>query len=129
MFYELALIPFFLVVFLFVIFWIVAEGTRWQKHRYLGAFARFIQVSAFRSFLIFLLLLFTMIPVCLLVLTGFWYDGWLVHENFSTTVPIVDTLLVILTLGSPMLAVVWSHFRKWRQAVRSASETKVRALT
>ena len=128
MFYELALIPFFVVVFLFVVFWIVAEGSRWQKHKYLGLFARFIQTSAQRAFLIFLLLLLTMIPVCLGVLTGFWYDGWLVHATFSTTAPIVDTLLIILFLGSAMLPVVWSHFRKWRQAVRSGVETRVRNL-
>ena len=109
MFYELALIPFFLVVFFFVVFWIVAEGSRWQKHKYLGIFARFIQTSALRAFLIFLLLLVTMVPVCLGVLTGFWYDVWIAHATISTTVPIVDTLLIILFLGSAMLPVVWSH--------------------
>lgn len=128
MYYELAFIPFFIVIFLFVVFWIVAEGTRWQKHKFLGVFARFIQSSARKSFLVFFLLLVAMIPVTLGVVTGYWVDGWLVHATFSSTAPIVDTLLIILFLSAAMLPVIWSHFRKWRQAVRSAAETRVRAL-
>lgn len=129
MFFEIAFIPVIIVVFLFFVFWIVAEGSRWQKHRFLGVFARFIQTSPLRAFLVFLLILVVTIPACLLVVTGYWYDGWLAHRTFSSTVPIVDTLLVVMLLSAAMLPVVWSHFRKWRQAVRSAAEMRVRAST
>jgi len=127
MYYELALIPLFLVIFLFVVFWIVAEGTRWQKHRILGPFARIIQTSPFRAFIIFLLIFLATIPICLSVLSGFWLDVYLVHRVPSNTVPVVDTLLIILVLSSAMIPVVWSHFRTWRQAARSAAEMRVRS--
>ena len=129
MYYELAIIPFIFVVVLFVIFWIVAEGTRWQKHRFVGVFARIIQASPFRGFLIFLLIFLSMIPVTLLVMTGFWYDAFLIGRIPSNTVAIVDTLLVTMLLSAAMLPVVWSHFRTWRQAVRSAAEMRVRTAT
>ncbi len=126
MYFEIFLIPLIIVIVLFVIFFIVAEGSHWQKHRVLGPFARFIQRSHFVGFITFLFLTLLSIPVTLLVLTGYWMDALAAGSPPSNQVPVVDTLLVIMLLLAAMIPVMWSHFRQWRQAVRSMSEVRVR---
>jgi len=127
MWFEILLIPFFFIVALFLIFWIVAEGSRWQKHRFLGPFARTIQASPLRAFLIFFLLAVLAIPSAMGFLLGFWVDAIDAHQIPGNTTPVVDTLLITILVLSAMIPVVWSHFRVWRQAVRSAAEVKVHA--
>ncbi|RLI48680.1 MAG: hypothetical protein DRO73_08580 [Candidatus Thorarchaeota archaeon] len=128
MYFELTLIPFFIVLVLFLIFFIVAEGSHWQKHRVLGPFARFIQASPFRSFVTFFILTIASIPVSLLVLTGFWIDAINIGKVPSNQTPIVNTLLVMMLLLAAMIPVMWSHFRAWRQAVRAMAEVRVRSV-
>ncbi len=70
MWLEITIIPFFLMFIVFLIFWIVHEGSRWQKHRYLGVFARIIQTSPRRAFMIFFLLMISFIPLGLLMMVG-----------------------------------------------------------
>ncbi len=128
MYFEIFLIPFILLVVLFVIFFIVSEGSRWQKHKVLGPFARIIQRSPFIGFLIFLILTIMAIPVTLLVLVGYWIDAVAANAIPANQTPVVDTLLVIMLLLSGMIPVMWSHFRQWRQAVRSMAEVRVRSV-
>ena len=120
------LIPFLLILLLFFIFWIVQEGSRWQKHRFLGGFARFIQASAGRAFGTFLTLTVVMIPVTLLLMTGVWWDLLAEGGPPSNTTPVVNSLLIMFVLLAAMVPVVWSSFRTWRNAVRSAAEVRVR---
>ncbi|RDE11642.1 MAG: hypothetical protein C4K49_11440 [Candidatus Thorarchaeota archaeon] len=127
MWFEILLIPFFLIVALFFVFWIVAEGSRWQKHRFLGAFARTIQASPLRAFLIFFILAILTIPSAMGFLLGFWVDAIEADQIPTNTTPVVGTLLITILVLSAMIPVVWSHFRVWRQAARSAAEVKVQA--
>ncbi len=126
MYFELSLIPFSLIVLLFLIFWIVKEGTRWQKHPRLGVFARFIQVSAGRAFFSFLILTILLVPATLLLLQGVWWDLLATGESIPNTVPVVNTLLLMFLILAGMIPVMISSFRTWRHAVRSAAEVKVR---
>ncbi|NWF95825.1 MAG: hypothetical protein HXY34_06750 [Candidatus Thorarchaeota archaeon] len=126
MFYVM-LIPIALILFTFLAFYITSEGSKWQKHRFLGVFARFIQASPKRRFLVFLMLLLLMVPAMLGVLAGFWYDVVMANEVPSNTTPVVNTLLLIFLFAAVMLPVMWSHFRMWRQAVRSAAEVRIKA--
>lgn len=126
MFFEIMLVPFFLVIVLFLIFTIVQEGSRWQKHRALGAFARYIQASAGRAFFTFFLLTICMIPASFGILQGHWWDLQSIGRTAPNTVPIVNTLLIMFLLLAAMIPVMWGSFRTWRQAVRSAAEVKVR---
>jgi hypothetical protein len=126
MWFEIMLIPFFLIIVLFLIFTIVQEGSRWQKHRFLGRFARYIQASAGRAFFTFLLMTFMMIPATLGILQGHWWDLLAAGETAANTVPIVNTLLIMFLTLAAMIPVMWGSFRTWRQAVRSAAEVKVR---
>ncbi|MFW9889764.1 MAG: hypothetical protein ACFFER_16370 [Candidatus Thorarchaeota archaeon] len=120
------IIPFLLIVYMFVIFWIVEQGSRWQKHPYLGVFARFIQKSQFRTFIVYFILIFMMIFGVLGVMVGFWIDLIDAGIAIRNTAPVVDSLLVAILLLSAMIPVMWSSFRRWRQAVRSAAEVRVR---
>lgn len=124
--FEIMSIPLIVIVILFVIFWIVQEGTRWQKHRFLGAFARFIQASPARGFFVFLALTISMVPAVLMVMEGIWIDGLLAGRTPANTVVVVNNLLIMFLLLSAMIPVMWSNFRTWRQTVRSAAEVRVR---
>ncbi|NHJ14875.1 MAG: hypothetical protein EAX95_14435 [Candidatus Thorarchaeota archaeon] len=122
----IALIPFLIIIYLFVIFWVVQEGTRWQKHPDLGVFARFIQKSNRRSFFVFLFLTFIMIPSVLFVMQGYWLDRQILGIPIPNTTPVVNALLVIFLLLAMMLPIMWGSFRRWRQAVRAEAEVRVR---
>ncbi|MFW9920007.1 MAG: hypothetical protein ACFFED_10430 [Candidatus Thorarchaeota archaeon] len=120
------LIPFLAIILLFFIFWIVQEGSRWQKHRFLGGFARFIQSSAGRAFGIFAFLTFAIVPATLMLMVGVWWDVLAEGSAPSNTVPVVNTLLIMFVLLAAMIPVLWSSYRTWRQAVRSAADVRVR---
>jgi hypothetical protein len=128
MYFEIGVAFWSVVVLLFLIFWIVQEGSRWQKHRLLGAFARFIQASAGRAFGMFFMLTILLVPASLSVMSGLWYDAWIAgggNAGFSNTVPVVLTFLMMFLILAGMIPVMWSSFRSWRQAVRSAREVRV----
>lgn len=118
--------PFLAIIYLFLIFWVVQEGTRWQKHPDMGVFARFIQKSFRRTFFVFLMLTIIMIPSVLLVMQGFWLDSQALGRPITNTTPVVNSLLVIFLLLAMMIPVMWSSFRRWRQAVRAEAEVRVR---
>jgi len=126
MFFELSLIPFSLIVLLFLIFWIVQEGSRWQKHPRLGVFARFIQASAGRAFFSFFILTILLVPATLLLLQGVWWDLLATGKAIPNTVPVVNTLLLMFLILAGMIPVMLSSFRTWRHSVRAAAEVKVR---
>ncbi|MBD3404550.1 MAG: hypothetical protein GF411_00265 [Candidatus Lokiarchaeota archaeon] len=125
-FFEIMTIPLIVIVVLFVIFWIVQEGTRWQKHPYLGAFARFIQKSPSRGFFTFLTLTILMVPSVLGILEGIWIDGLITGRQPANTAVVVNTLLIMFLLLAAMIPAVWTNFRTWRHSVRSAAEVRVR---
>ncbi|MHA2385361.1 MAG: hypothetical protein ACXAEE_04035 [Candidatus Thorarchaeota archaeon] len=122
----LTTIPFLIILYLFVIFYIVEQGSRWQKHPHLGVFARFIQKSQFRAFIVFLSLTFLVVFGVVGFMVGFWMDSILAGDTIRNTSPVVNSLLLIFLLLSAMIPIMWSSFRRWRQAVRSAAEVRVR---
>jgi len=126
MFFELSLIPFLLIVLLFLIFWIVQEGSRWQKHPQLGVFARFIQTSTRRAFFTFFILAFLLVPAALLLLEGMWLDLLATGGTLTNTVPLVNTLLLMFLILAGMIPVALGSFRTWRHSVRAIAETRVR---
>ena len=125
MWLEIFLIPFLAVIILFVIFWIVHEGTRWQKHPYLGVFARIIQVSPKRSFLIFLVLTVLTFPMAMLVMTGLWWDK-LDQMISPEKTDVVNVMLMMFLVLSFTVAILWGSFRTWRHSARAEAEEKVR---
>ena len=128
MYFELFLLIWTILVIVFVIFWIVQEGSHWQRHPVLGVFARIIQKSPGRAFGIFLLLTLLMIPSTMMILTGYWVDAINSGHPPTSTIPVVSTLLLLMLLLSGAIPVMWSSFRTWRQAVRSAAEVRVRSI-
>jgi len=125
MWLEIFLIPFIAVILLFVIFWIVHEGTKWQKHRYLGVFARFIQTSPRRGFLIFLILTITTFPMAALVMTGLWWDkldAGITPEKSD----VVNVMLLMFLVLAFTIAILWGSFRTWRHAARAEAEEAIR---
>ncbi|MHA1135062.1 MAG: hypothetical protein ACTSSE_01090 [Candidatus Thorarchaeota archaeon] len=126
MWLELFLIPFFVVIILFVIFWIVHEGSRWQKHRYLGAFARIIQASPKRAFMIFLSLTILTFPMAILVMTGLWWDKLALIDTSPEKTDVVNVMLVMFLVLAFTISILWGSFRTWRHAVRAEAEEKVR---
>ncbi len=126
--YEITIAIVVFIVLLFTIFYIVVEGSSWQKHRILGIFARFIQASFRRSFFVFLSLMIVMPVACAGVLMAYWMNAVETNTVPNNTTPIVTTLLVILLLLAIMLPVTWGRFRTWRQAVRSAAEVRIRTV-
>ncbi|MFW9910622.1 MAG: hypothetical protein ACFFEF_18865 [Candidatus Thorarchaeota archaeon] len=120
------LVPFTLIIVLFLIFWIVQEGSRWKKHRLLGPFARFIQASAGRAFAIFFVLTIMIVPSTLGLMQGIWMDIFAAGGAPSNTTTVVNILLIMFLLLAMMIPVLWSSFRTWRQTVRSAAEVRVR---
>jgi hypothetical protein len=129
MYFELGLIAFFLLIFLFVAFWLTAEGSVKQKHKYLGVFARFIQKSAGRAFVVFFVITILTIPVTMSIGIGYWMDAVSIEIPPENPVPIVMTLLLMFLVLSGMLPVMWGRFRIWRQTVRAAAEVRVRTTT
>jgi hypothetical protein len=123
MWLEIFLIPFLAVIVLFVIFWIVHEGSRWQKHKYLGAFARIIQTSPKRSFFIFLVLTLLTFPMAILVMTGLWWDKLEVGPDKTDVVNVMLMMFLVLAFT---VAILWGSFRTWRHAARAEAEEKVR---
>ncbi|MHA2117660.1 MAG: hypothetical protein ACW98J_01960 [Candidatus Thorarchaeota archaeon] len=120
------IVPFLVVLYLFVIFYIVEQGSRWQKHRLLGIFARFIQKSQFRTFATYLFLTFLIILGVSGIMMGFWMDTIIAGTPIRNTTPVVNSLLISFLLLSAMIPIVWSSFRRWRHAVRSAADVRVR---
>jgi hypothetical protein len=122
----LTIVPFLVILYLFVFFWIVEQGSIWQKHRILGIFARFIQKSQFRTFITYFILTIFMIIGVLGLMMGFWMDSIIAGTPIRNTSPVVNSLLITFLLLSAMIPVMWSSFRRWRHAVRSAAEVRVR---
>ncbi len=122
MWLEITIIPFILLFIVFLIFWIVHEGSRWQKHRYLGVFARITQASPRRGFLIFFFLTIMFIPLAVLVMTGLWMDTMPSPQKGD----VVNVMLVTLVVLSFAFPVMWGSFRTWRQTVRAEAEMKIR---
>jgi hypothetical protein len=129
MWFELMLIPFFVLNVLFLIFWIVQEGSRWQKHGLLGPFARFIQASALRAFIIFLVFTIALVPVTLGLMMGVWLDLLDSGHSIANTTPVVNTLLIMFLLMAMYIPVLWGAFGTWKQTVRSAAEVRVRTTS
>lgn len=125
MWLELFIIPLLIVIILFVIFWIVHEGSRWQKHKYLGGFARFIQVSAGRSFMTFLVLTILTFPTAMLVMTGMWWDRLDAGVTPEKT-DVVNVMLLMFLLLAFTISVLWGSFRTWRHSVRAVAEESIR---
>jgi hypothetical protein len=124
MWLEIMLTPFIILLIVFFIFWIVHEGSRWQKHRTLGIFARFIQASPRRAFYTFFLLFLLLIPTALLVMTGMWWDiGTVIGPQ---KVDIVNTMLVVFLALAFTFPVMYSALGTWRNAKRAEAEMKVR---
>ncbi len=125
MWLEIFLIPFIAVILLFVIFWIVHEGTKWQKHRYLGVFARFIQTSPRKSFLVFLMLTLTTFPLAALVMTGLWMDK--LDAGISPEKSdVVNVMLLMFLVLAFTISILWGSFRTWRHAARAEAEEAIR---
>ena len=99
MWLQIMLIPFVVIVFLFFIFWIVHEGSRWQKHSTLGFFARFIQASPRRSFITFFSLFLLLIPAALLLMTGMWVDSFDTEIGPQQVDVVIVMLLVFVVLA------------------------------
>jgi hypothetical protein len=127
LYFTLFFIPFALVLVLFVIFWIVQEGTRWQKHGVLGVFARFIQASPARAFMTFFILTILIIPCTLGLMYGNWLDIFDAGGQPSNTTDIVNLLLVMFLMLAFMIAVLWGSFSTWRQSVRQVADVRVRS--
>ncbi len=125
MWLEIFLIPFIAVILLFVIFWIVHEGTKWQKHRYLGAFARFIQASPRRSFLVFLILTITTFPMGALLMTGLWLDK-LDAGIIPAKSDVVNVMLIMFLVLSFTISILYGSFGTWRHSVRAEAEEAIR---
>ena len=125
MWLEIFLIPFLAVIVLFVCFWIVHEGTKWQKHRYLGGFARIIQKSPRRSFLIFLTLTLATFPMAALVMTGLWMDK-LDAAISPEKSDVVNVMLLMFLVLAFTISILWGSFRTWRHAARAEAEEAIR---
>jgi hypothetical protein len=125
MWLEITIIPFILELIVFFIFWIVHEGSRWQKHPQLGVFARIIQTSPGRTFLIFFTLTILIIPLAILMMTGLWVDGIDVGVTPAKS-DVVNIMLLTLLVMAGAFPVMWGSFRTWRQSVRAEAEMKVR---
>ncbi len=125
MWLEIFLIPFIAIILLFVIFWIVHEGTKWQKHRYLGVFARFIQTSPRKSFLVFFILTITTFPMAALVMTGLWMDK-LDAGITPAKSDVVNVMLLMFLVLAFTISILWGSFRTWRHSARAEAEEAIR---
>ena len=125
MWLEIFLIPFLILMVLFFIFWIVHEGMRWQKHSQLGVFARFIQTSARREFLVFFLIFILLIPASMLIMTGQWMDA-LESQAGPQSVAVVNTMLLLFLSLALTFPIMYSSLGSWRTARRAETDMKVR---
>ena len=126
MWLEIFLIPFAALMLIFIGFWITQEGSHWQKHKFLGPFARFIQVSPGRAFITFLTLTALMLPAIILIMQGVWWDTIDLYGQPSNTVPVVNSLLLMFLVLAAMVPVLWGSFRTWRHSVRSSADVRIR---
>ena len=127
MWLEIMVIPFIILLIVFFVFWIVHEGTRWQKHSQLGAFARFIQASPRRGFLVFFILFILLIPAALLIMTGMWWDS-LASPLGPQKVDVVNIMLVVFLVMAFAFPVMYSALGTWRNARRAEAEMRVRPV-
>ena len=125
MWLEIMLIPFVVNLVLFFVFWIVHEGSRWQKHPYLGVFARIVQKSPRRGFLIFFFLTILCFPTIILVMLGQWWDT-LGAGNTPSKTDVVDIMLIMFLVMAFVIPVMWGSFRTWRQSARAEAEEKIK---
>ncbi len=125
MWLEIFLIPFVIILILFFIFWIVHEGTRWQKHPTLGFFARFIQASPRRSFLTFFSLFILLVPSALLLMSGMWLDSQ-ATELGPQQVDVVIIMLVVFLVLAMAFPAMYGALGTWRNAKRAEAEMKVK---
>ena len=126
MWLEIFLIPFAALMLIFIGFWITQEGSHWQKHKILGPFARFIQVSPGRAFMTFFIITVMMFPSIILIMQGVWWDTIALYGQPSNTVPVVNSLLLMFLVLAAMVPVLWGSFRTWRHSVRSSADVIVR---
>jgi hypothetical protein len=126
MWLEIMLIPFIILLVIFFIFWIVHEGSRWQKHPQLGWFARFIQQSPKRTFVTFLTLFILMIPALLLVMEGLWWDK-LGSELGPERVDVVNVMLLMFLVLAFSFVPMYSSLGTWRNSRRAEAELKVKS--
>jgi len=125
MWFEIMLIPFVVILVIFFIFWIVHEGSRWQKHPQLGFFARFIQHSPKRAFVTFLVLFILMIPALLLLMTGVWLDK-LGTELGPERTDVVNVMLLMFLVLAFSFVPMYSSLGTWRNARRTEAELRVK---
>ncbi|MFW9962747.1 MAG: hypothetical protein ACFFCX_04255 [Candidatus Sifarchaeia archaeon] len=122
---EIMLIPFIILLVIFFLFWIVHEGIRWQKHRFLGGFARFIQHSPGRAFATFFIMFILLIPASLALMTGLWLDA-LASDLGPQRVDVVNVMLLLFLVLAFAFPVMYSSLGTWRNARRAEAEMKVR---
>ena len=127
MWLELSLIPFVGTLIVFIIFWIVKDGQRWQKHEYLGAFARLIQKSAGRAFGVFFFLMIILVPLALLVMTGMWVDT-LNAGLIPQRTDVVNVMLIMFLVLCFTIYISWGAYGTWRNAKRAEAEVRVRPV-
>ncbi len=127
MWLEIMMIPFIVILIVFFVFWIVHEGSRWQKHPQLGVFARFIQASPARGFLTFFILFILMIPATLLLMTGMWWDA-LDSVIGPQKVDVVNVMLILFLVMAFAFPVMYSALGVWRNARRAEAEMRVRPV-
>ena len=127
MWLEIMVIPFIVLLIVFFVFWIVHEGSRWQKHPQLGIFARFIQASPIRGFITFLFLFILFIPAALLMMTGVWLDH-LDSPIGPQKVDVVNVMLILFLVMAFAFPVMYSALGTWRNARRAEAEMKVRPV-
>ncbi|MFW9809309.1 MAG: hypothetical protein ACFFE6_08010 [Candidatus Thorarchaeota archaeon] len=125
MWLQIFLIPLVFLLIIFFIFWTVHEGSRWQKHPQLGAFARFIQASPRRAFFVFFTLFILMIPASLLVMTGQWMDA-LGTEIGPQRVDVVNVMLLMFLVLVFTFVPMYSALGTWRNIKRAEAEMKVK---
>jgi energy-coupling factor transporter transmembrane protein EcfT len=123
MWLEIFLIPFVILIVIYFIFWIVHEGTRWQKHPQLGVFARFIQASPRRGFLVFFILFILIIPASILIMTGQWIDQQ--SGLGPQRVGVVNVMLLLFLIMAFTFPIMYSSLGRWRNAKRAEAEMKV----
>ncbi len=125
MWLQIFLIPFVLIIIIFFIFWTVHEGSRWQKHRVLGVFARFIQATPKRAFMTFFLLFILLIPAAILVMSGQWMDA-LGSELGPQRVDVVNVMLIVFLVLAFTFPIMYSSLGIWRNAKRTEAEMQVK---
>ena len=125
MWLQIMTIPFLAIIVIFFLFWIVHEGSRWQKHRYLGVFARFIQASPRRQFWTFFILFILLIPGAMLMMTGVWWDS-LGSSVGPQRVDVVNVMLIMFLVLAFTFPVMYSALGTYRNARRAEAEMRVK---